>query len=77
MRGPLFQGGWKRPVPRHPYRDTLILYGAIAAILVVITAATGRYKALIVVVVAFIAASIYSCWYWRDRLRERDEEEGG
>jgi hypothetical protein len=74
MRGPLFQSS-KRQVPRHPYRDTLILYGSLTGILVVVTAATGRYQALIVVVVVFVAASVYSCWYWRDRLRERDEDE--
>ena len=52
----------ERRLPKHPYRDSALLYGALA---------------IIVVVVAFIAASIYSCWYWRDRLRERDEEERG
>jgi hypothetical protein len=69
--------GWKRPVPRHPYRDTILLYGALAAVVLVIAAAAGTsiVKAVIFAAIAFAGGTIYSCWYWRDRLRERDEEE--
>ena len=30
-----------RPIPRHPYRDSAILYAVLAIVLVVVTAATG------------------------------------
>jgi quinol-cytochrome oxidoreductase complex cytochrome b subunit len=68
---------WKRPVPRHPYRDTVILYGSLAALALVIAALTGvsMVKAVIFTAIAFVGGTIYSCWYWRDRLRERREEE--
>jgi quinol-cytochrome oxidoreductase complex cytochrome b subunit len=68
---------WKRPVPRHPYRDTVILYGSLAALALVIAALTGvsMVKAVIFTAIAFVGGTIYSCWYWRDRLRERSEEE--
>jgi hypothetical protein len=41
-----------------------------------LAAATGRYEAMIYVAVAFVGGTVYSCWYWRDRLREQDGEEG-
>ena len=68
---------WKRPVPRHPYRDTILLYGALALIVLVIAAAAGTsiVKAAIFAAIAFAGGTIYSCWYWRDRLRKSDEEE--
>jgi hypothetical protein len=76
MRPP-FTPRTKRPVPEHPYRDTIVLYGSLALIVLVIAAATGRYWAMVFVAVAFVGATVYSCWYWRDRLREQNEEEGG
>ncbi len=75
MKAPLAPK-WKRRVPEHPYRDTIVLYGSMALIVLVIAAATGRYWAMVFVGVAFVGATIYSCWYWRDRLREQKEEEG-
>jgi hypothetical protein len=64
-------------VPRHPYRDTVILYGSLAALALVIAVLTGvsMVKAVIFTAIAFVGGTIYSCWYWRDRLRERSEEE--
>jgi hypothetical protein len=75
MKAP-FAPSWKRPIPKHPYRDTFILYGSLALIVLALAAATGRYEAMIYVAVAFVGGTLYSCWYWRDRLREQDEEEG-
>jgi len=68
---------WKRPVPRHPYRDTVILYGSLAVLALVIAALTGvsMVKAVIFTAIAFVGGTIYSWWYWRDRLRERGEED--
>jgi hypothetical protein len=75
MREPFIPGG-KRPVPVHPYRDTIIIYGALSLIVLVIAAVTGNYWGILIVAIAFLGATIYSCWYWRDRLREQNEEEG-
>jgi hypothetical protein len=33
--------GGKREVPTHPYRDSAVIYGFFAVVLVVLTAATG------------------------------------
>ncbi len=76
MKAPRFQT-WKRPVPKHPYRDTILLYGALAALVLVIAAVAGTsiVRAVLFAAIAFAGGSIYSCWYWRDRLRERDAEE--
>jgi heme O synthase-like polyprenyltransferase len=68
---------YERPVPRHPYRDTALIYGVLAGVVVAIAAATGVsiVKAVIIAVVVFLGSTIYSWWYWRDRLRKREEGE--
>jgi ammonia channel protein AmtB len=68
---------YERPVPRHPFRDTAIIYGVLAGLVVAIAAATGVsiVKAVIIAVVVFLGSTIYSWWYWRDRLRKQDERE--
>jgi membrane protein implicated in regulation of membrane protease activity len=69
----------RRPVPKHPYRDTVLLYGALAVVVVVIAAATGGSvaKAVITAVIVFVVATAWSWRTWRNRLREeraRDAE---
>jgi hypothetical protein len=60
------------PLPKHPYRDTLIVYAALAVIVVLVGWATGGSvgKAAIVATVAFVLASTWSAYRWRTRLRE-------
>lgn len=73
MRRPWWVGP-PRPVPRHPYRDTAILYGVLAGIVVVFAAATGYHdlvKAVIVAVAVFVGATSYSWWYWYDRIKRQ------
>ena len=67
----------ERPLPKHPYRDTALLYGALASLVVVIAAATGGnvVKAVIWAAAVFVAATVYSWWYWHDRLQKRDRGE--
>jgi type VI protein secretion system component VasK len=68
-----------RPVPKHPYRDTAIVYGALAILLVVIALATGSdlARALITAAAVFVAATLWSWRLWRNRLRdERARTEG-
>jgi membrane protein implicated in regulation of membrane protease activity len=73
VRG-LWWSGSKRPVPKHPYRDTAVVYGVLAALVVVFAAATGGdvVKAVIVAVVVFVGATAYSWWYWYDRIKNKE-----
>ena len=66
-----------RPLPKHPYRDSAILYGALAVLVVVVAAATGGnlYKAILVAVAAFLVATGFSWWRWRERLRVKQAEQ--
>jgi hypothetical protein len=67
-----------RPVPKHPYRDTALVYGALAVLLVGIALATGSglARALITAAAVFVAATLWSWRLWRNRLRERVGTEG-
>jgi membrane protein implicated in regulation of membrane protease activity len=73
VRG-LWRSAPKRPVPKHPYRDTAVLYGVLAAIVVVFAAATGGdvVKAVIVAVIVYVGATAYSWWYWYDRIKNKE-----
>jgi len=71
---------WPTEPPRHvkhPYRDTLIVYGALALVILVFAAATGGSigHALVVAVFFFVAASAWSLFSWRRRLRRGGEGE--
>jgi membrane protein implicated in regulation of membrane protease activity len=65
-------------VPKHPYRDTAILYGILAGLVVVFAAVTGYHnlvKAVIVAVAVFFAATAYSWWYWYGRIQKQQRGE--
>jgi membrane protein YdbS with pleckstrin-like domain len=69
-----------RPVPKHPYRDTAILYGVLAVLIVVIAWATGGdvVNAVVTAIFVFIVATLWSWRTWRNRLREeRARKEAG
>jgi len=61
-----------RPLPKHPYRDTALVYGALAVLLVVVALATGSGlpRALITAAAVFVAATLWSWRLWRNRLRD-------
>jgi hypothetical protein len=67
-------GGSQRRLPAHPYRDSAIVYGILAAIVIGVTALTGGNlrAALIIAPLLFVVATAYS--WWRLRQREREEE---
>jgi heme O synthase-like polyprenyltransferase len=69
---------YERTLPKHPYRDSALVYGGLAGLVVVIAAATGGnvVKAVIWAAAVFVAATLYSWWRVRERLRsqERGEE---
>ena len=63
-----------RPIPARPYRDTAIVYGIMAVVLVVVAAVTGGdvLRAGLVAVVFFVVATAWTSWRFRTRIRERD-----
>jgi nicotinamide riboside transporter PnuC len=71
---------WEAPdrkIPAHPYRDSAVLYAALAGIVVVVTWATGGdvLDALIFAAGAFVLATGYSWWRWRVRLQRQEKQE--
>jgi hypothetical protein len=65
-----------RAIPKHPYRDTALVYGAIAVVIVILALATGGdvARAVIIAAVAYVAATLWSWRTWRNRLRDRDAQ---
>ncbi len=59
------------PPPKHPYRDTLIVYGALAILIVLVAWLTNGAvgKAAVIAVFFFVVASAWSLYRWRRRLR--------
>jgi Flp pilus assembly protein TadB len=66
------------PPPKHPYRDTLIVYAGLAVIVVLIAWGTGGSlgRAIVIAALFFCAASAWTSWRWSQRLRaERKKAE--
>jgi len=59
------------PRPSHPYRDTLIVYGVLALLIVLVAWLTGGAvgKAAVIAAFFFVVASLWSLFRWRSRLR--------
>jgi hypothetical protein len=60
-------------VTKHPYRDSALVYGALAILVVVIAFATGG-GVLRAVVFAGIVFLVATAWSWRS-LRNRERED--
>jgi hypothetical protein len=62
------------PLPQHPYRDSAIVYGVMAAVIVGMTAVTGGGLARGVVVAGafFVLATGWSWWRFRERVQGRE-----
>jgi membrane protein implicated in regulation of membrane protease activity len=65
-----------RPIPKHPYRDTAILYGVLAVLVVVIAWTTGgnAVNAAVTALAVFIVATLWSWRSWRNRIREDEAQ---
>jgi membrane protein implicated in regulation of membrane protease activity len=59
------------PVPKHPYRDSMLVYGFFAALVVLLAWVTGGSvgKAALIAVAVWAAATIWSIARWRQRLQ--------
>jgi heme O synthase-like polyprenyltransferase len=64
----------ERPLPKHPYRDSAIIYGGMAVVLFAVVVATGGsvVRGIVAAVAVFLAATAYSWWQWRKRIREHE-----
>ena len=73
---------WEPPrrsgtIPKHPYRDTAIVYGVIAVLVVILSLASGGSvgRAVITAALVYVVATLWSWRLWRNRLRERDAQQ--
>jgi hypothetical protein len=62
-------------IPAHPYRDSAIFYGALAAAIVVLSAisSTGLAKGLAVGGAFWVAATAWSWWRFRARIKRQEK----
>jgi nicotinamide riboside transporter PnuC len=72
----------QRKLPKHPYRDSALVYGVLAILVVVIAFATGGgvLRAIVYAVVVFLVATAWTWRSWRnqereERMREADQRE--
>jgi hypothetical protein len=65
----------ERRLPRHPFRDSAVLYGVLAAFIVAVSLLTGGGfgKGLAIAVGFFVVATGWSWWRFRQRLDERGD----
>jgi Flp pilus assembly protein TadB len=66
------------PPPKHPFRDTLLVYAGLAVIVVLVAWVTGGSlrKAIVVAVVFYVLASLWSVWRLRGQQRARAAQRG-
>ena len=59
------------PIPKHPYRDSMLVYGFFALVVVALAWLTGGSvgKAVLIAAVVWVAATAWSVTRWRQRLR--------
>jgi hypothetical protein len=70
----------QRPLPKHPYRDTALVYGAMSSVVVIVALITGGDigNAVAIAGLFFVGATLWTWRSWRNRLRARrahDREE--
>ena len=63
--------------PKHPYRDTALVYAGFAVVIVLVATLTGGglVRALVFAGLFWAAATGYGIVSWRRRLRERERRE--
>ena len=64
----------EQPLPKHPYRDSVLVYGGMAIVVVLLAWATGGSlpRAAVVAAVFFAIATLWSWSRWRRRLRDAE-----
>jgi Flp pilus assembly protein TadB len=63
-------------VPRHPFRDSAILYAILSIVVVLFAYFTGGglVRALLIAAAFFVVATGWSWWRFRERLEQRRGE---
>ena len=63
-----------RPVPKHPIRDSALVYALMAAVIVVVGVATGGSlgRSLVIAALFYAAAMAWAVVRWRQRLRDEE-----
>jgi membrane protein implicated in regulation of membrane protease activity len=66
--------GSEPPIPKHPYRDSVIANAALAGLLLLVAWLTGGdlTTALMVAAGFFVLATAWNWWRFRRRLEERE-----
>jgi membrane protein implicated in regulation of membrane protease activity len=61
----------ERSLPKHPYRDTALVYGGMSIVVVLVALLTGgdMGKAILIAVSFFVVATLWTWRNWRNRLR--------
>jgi hypothetical protein len=64
----------ERPIPEHPYRGAVIVYGLMALALIAFATLTGGdpLRATLVAVVFFAVSTAWSWWRFHVRIQARD-----
>jgi hypothetical protein len=65
------------PPPKHPYRDTLLVYAAFAIVLVLVAWLTGGgvRRAAAIALLFFVVATAWTSYRFRAKLREQRADE--
>ena len=61
----------ERQTPRHPIRDSAIVYAGFAVVIVAVSAATGGsiVRAAVIALLFYVAAMAWAVVTWRRKLR--------
>jgi hypothetical protein len=75
-RKPLLEPG-ELPLPKRPYRDSVIFHGVLAGLVVVVAFVTAGSltRALFFAVGYFVIATSWSWWRFRQRIEEERERQ--
>ncbi len=65
------------PPPKHPYRDTILVYAGFAIVLVLVAWLTGGgvKRAATVAVLFFVVATAWTSYRFHSKLREQRAED--
>ena len=75
------------PLPKRPFRDSAIFYGALSVLFVLVVWATGgavlprwddqqrEIGGLVIAMLFFLVATGYSWWRFRQRIEEEEQSE--
>ncbi len=64
----------EQPVPKHPYRDSMLVYGFFALVVVLLAWLTGGSvaKAVVIAAAVWLAATVWNVVRWRQRLQREE-----